>query len=170
MLSIEKAKREDARAAWEIRNTAILNQCAGHYSVDALKVWTGGMLTEDFIDHVEKHFYVAKYHHQVVGTGMINIDTGKIDAVFVHPNHMRKGIGRGIVTFLEEIALSHGLETLNLESTLNAAAFYRACGFKGDEIATYVSPRGISLDCIPMIKDISPNNRLQPTSAAEAGR
>ena len=159
MASIKKAKREDARAAWEIRNIAILNQCAGHYSMDTLKTWTSGELSEDFIDAVEKHFYVATYNNQVIGTGMINIETGKIDAIFVHPNHMRKGIGRKIVGFLEDIALSYGLETLTLESTLNAAAFNRAYGFEGNIVGTYISPKGVSLDSLPMAKVISPTSR-----------
>jgi len=165
MLSIEKAKREDAPTAWKIRNAAILNQCAGHYSVDNLKAWTSGDLSEDFVKVVEKHFYVARSNNEIVGTGMISVETGKIDAIFVHPAHMRRGIGAKIVEHLEIIALGHGLETLTLDSTLNAVAFYRSCGFEGNEVGAYISPRGLSLDCIPMVKVISPNNRSQPTSA-----
>ena len=165
MLSFEKAKREDAHAAWEVRNAAILNQCVEHYSMDILNIWTGGELSEVFKDTVEKYFYVARENNQVVGTGMITIETGKIDAVFVHPNYIRKGIGKKIVNFLEGIARRHGLKTLNLESTLNAAVFYRACGFEGNELGTYVSPSGVSLGCIPMVKVLPPNNRFQPTSA-----
>ena len=126
--------------------------------MDTLRTWASGELSEGFIDVVEQHFYVATYDTQIIGTGMINTDTGKIDAIFVHPNHMRKDVGKTIVKFLEGIALSQGLRTLTLESTLNAAAFYRACGFQGDEVDAYISPRGISLDCIPMVKIISPNN------------
>ena len=155
-LNIRKAKREDAREAWEIRNFAILNQCAGHYSMDTLETWTNGDFYDDFIDAVEQHFYVATYNNQVIGTGMINIETGKIDAIFVHPNHMRRGIGKKIVEFLEDIALNSGLETLTLVSTLNAAAFYRACGFEGNAVGTYISPKGVSLDSISMFKVISP--------------
>ena len=165
MQGIRKAKREDAKAAWDIRNAAILNQCIGHYSPNALKIWTGGELSEDFANAVEKDFYVATYDDDVVGTGMIHLERGKIDAIFVDPSHMRKGIGTTIVRFLEDIARNHGLETLTLESTLNAAPFYRACGFKGNEIATYNSPKGVSLECIPMVKVVSPNNHFQPTSA-----
>jgi N-acetylglutamate synthase-like GNAT family acetyltransferase len=160
MLSIRKAKKGDAKAAWKIRNVAILNQCVGHYSRDALKIWTSGELSEAFANAVEKYFYVAVYNKQVIGTGMIDTQTGKLDAIFVHPSHIRKGVGRKIVSFLESIAVNHGLETLNLESTLNAASFYRACGFKGNEVGTYNSPRGVSLDCIPMIKVISPNKAI----------
>lgn len=126
--------------------------------MDTLITWTSGELTEDFIDAVDKNFYVAIYNNQVIGTGMINIETGKIDAIFVHPNHMRKGIGKKIVEFLEDLALNCGLKTLTLESTLNAAGFYRACGFEGNEVGTYISPKGVSLEFIHMVKGISPSN------------
>ena len=84
MLKIEKANRKDARAALEIRNAAILNQCVSHYSMDVLKEWTSGELSDEFTDSVEMNFYVAIDDNQVVGTGMINIESGKIDAIFVH--------------------------------------------------------------------------------------
>ena len=64
--------------------------------------------------------------------------------------------GKKIVEFLENIALSYGLETLTLKSTLNAAVFYRAFGFEGNEVGTYISPKGVSLDSILMVKVITP--------------
>ncbi|MBI1423108.1 MAG: GNAT family N-acetyltransferase [Gammaproteobacteria bacterium] len=115
MLRIQKAKRADATAALEIRNAAILNQCANSYSMDTLKIWTSGELSETFADAVEKHFYIAVHGNKIVGTGMINTETGKIDAVFVHPHHMREGIGRKIVEFPQEFALRHGLDRIYKE-------------------------------------------------------
>jgi GNAT superfamily N-acetyltransferase len=156
MLSVRKAKREDAQAAWDIRKAAILHQCAGHYPMDDLKIWTAGALSQPFIDAVEKHFYVAIYDDQVVGTGMINLETGKIDAIFVHPGHMKMGVGRKVVEYLELLARDEGLKELHLESTLNAAPFYRTCGFSGDEPGTYQSPTGLCLDCVPMVKLLTP--------------
>lgn len=67
---------------------------------------------------------------------------------------MRTGIGRQIMLYLEKLALDAGLTQLSLESTLNAVKFYRAQGFVGDSVAKYVSPRGFSLDCIPMTKNL----------------
>jgi GNAT superfamily N-acetyltransferase len=156
MLKFMKATLVDARAALEIRHAAILNQCVGCYPMETLKIWASGELSDSFKDTVEKHFYIAVDCNQMIGTGMINIETGKIDAVFVHPDHMRKAIGRRIVQFLEEIAQRHRVEILSLESTLNAAAFYRACGFEGNEASVYISSKGVSLDCIPMSKKILP--------------
>ena len=168
MLNFKKATRDDARAALEIRNAAILNQCVGCYPMEALKIWASDELSESFKDTVEKHFYIAVDCNQMIGTGMINIETGKIDAVFVHPDHMRKSIGRRIVQFLEEIAQRHGLEILSLKSTLNAAVFYRACGFEGNEASVYISSKGVPLDCILMIKKISPKQALQPPTKSGA--
>ncbi|HET7371497.1 MAG TPA: GNAT family N-acetyltransferase [Gammaproteobacteria bacterium] len=79
---------------------------------------------------------------------------GKIDAMFVHPEFMGLGIGKRIMSYLESLAREAALSRLHLESSLNAAQFYRSCGFVGDEFAEYHSPRGISLECILMHKHL----------------
>jgi GNAT superfamily N-acetyltransferase len=157
MITIRKAKRDDAHSIWDIRNAAIMDQCKGHYPPEALETWTGGEMTERFMDAVEQSFHVAVLDGRIVGTGKIGLESGKVDAIFVHPLHMRAGIGRLMLSHLESLALDAGLEQLSLESTLNAAAFYRACGFAGDSVAKYESPRGLSLDCVPMTKTLREN-------------
>ena len=87
MLTIRKATREDAVRAFDIRRTAILNQCKGHYPNDALELWANGKLSEQFICVVEERFYLAMQDAQVVGTGMIDTNTGAIDAVRAGPGN-----------------------------------------------------------------------------------
>lgn len=164
MINIKKAKREDAHAIWTIRKEAIRAQCVDYYPMESLKTWTSGALPNDFIDAVEQHFYVAIKKNLVVGMGMVNLESGKIDAIFVHPHHMRKGIGKKILNFLEDLAIDQQLQVLTLESTLNAAPFYRACGYAGDKVSIYISPRGITLECIPMVKTISHNHYADTSS------
>ena len=154
MVTIRKARREDAQAAWDIRNAAIKSQCVGHYAAEALAIWTAGEISEQFMNVVEQHFYVATREDLIVGTGMVNLASGKVDAIFVHPSHMGMGVGKELLAHLESLARRVGLTHLHLESTLNAAPFYRACGFLGERVAQYQSPRGLSLDCIPMIKHL----------------
>jgi N-acetylglutamate synthase-like GNAT family acetyltransferase len=149
---IRKARADDAAAAWEIRNAAILSQCEGHYPSELLAIWTNGAISEQFIQYVVEQLYVATVNDDVVGMGMVDCDIGRLDAIFVHPDMMRNGIGRQIVSFLEDIGRAAGLTKLTLDSTLNAAEFYRSCGFIGEARGIYQSPRGISLDCIPMTK------------------
>ncbi|MCP4262533.1 MAG: GNAT family N-acetyltransferase [Planctomycetes bacterium] len=153
-MSIRKADRNDAGVAWDIRNAAINGQCTGHYPPELLEIWTDGEMTEQFVKTVVDSFYVVIVDDHVVGTGMIDLESGKVDAMFVHPSKMGTGLGRRILSYLEKLAHEAGLAQVSLESTLNAAAFYRACGFVGQTTAKYESPRGISLDCIPMKKSL----------------
>ena len=154
VLAIRKAHKGDAQEIWGIRNAAINSQCKGHYSPAELEIWTNGETTEQFIEAVGDSFYVVTLDGHVVGTGVINLESGKVDAIFVHPSHMRSGIGRQVLLHLEKLAFDAGLTQLSLDSTLNAAPFYRECGFVGDSVTQYESPRGISLDCIPMVKSL----------------
>ena len=167
-MAIRKARKDEARVILGIRNAAISHQCIGHYSPEDIEIWASVEATKQFIEVVENSFYVASIDGCVVGTGMVNLESGKVDAIFVHPSHMRTRIGRQIVLYLEKLALDAGLTQLNLESTLNAVTFYRAQGFVGDSIAKYVSPRGFSLDCIPMIKSLLKTETPNPAFERDA--
>jgi N-acetylglutamate synthase-like GNAT family acetyltransferase len=160
LITIRKASREDAVQAFDIRRAAILDQCKSHYPGDALKSWTDGEASERFQCLVEERLYLAVHEGCVIGTGMIDTQTGAIDAVFVHPDKLRMGAGRMIMNYLEAIAREHGLQSIKIESTLNAAPFYRACGFEGAELSQYVTTKGLRLDCIPMTKALVSNDTV----------
>ena len=154
MVEIRRATICDAKVAWELRKEAIIFQSLGPYSKTDLEVWTAGELTQEYAELVEKYFYVLELDGQIVATGMLGLETGKLDAIFVKPVHMARGLGRMMLKHLEQIAVEKGLNELTLVSTLNAAAFYRKNGFVGEEVSVYHSPRGLSLACIPMKKTI----------------
>lgn len=153
-VTIRKATRDDAPAVFRIRNAAVLIQCAGHYSEEELKRWTDGELAEWFADAVEKHCHVAIRDGVIVATGMVDLESGSIDALFVEPAHMGTGLGKEMLLHLENLAADAGLAALKLDSSLNAAEFYRRHGFVGDRLSRYESPRGISLACVPMAKTL----------------
>ncbi|QDT05562.1 putative acetyltransferase [Rubripirellula lacrimiformis] len=151
---IRKANHADPSRVWEIRRAAILSHCAGHYPDGLLADWTSGEMADSFVEAVVDRWWVATVADEVVGTGTLDGLTGQIDAIFVHPSHMGMGIGRQMMGHLESVAITAGLTRLTLDSTLNAAAFYRRCGFVGQRRGMYQSPRGISLPCIPMQKQL----------------
>jgi GNAT superfamily N-acetyltransferase len=68
---------------------------------------------------------------------------------------MGLGIGRKMLQFLEALAGVHGVGAMRLDATLNAAAFYRRCGWSGDSVSTYRSARGLELACVPMTKHLT---------------
>ena len=149
---IRKATRADADVAWRIRRAAVMSECINAYPLKQLDEWTGGATSKAFADAVEERFLVATVDERVAGTGMIDVTTGKIDAIFVDPAYMKRGVGAGMVLHLETLARAGGCTKLRLDSTLNAAPLYRSLGFVGDEIAKYRSPRGLTMDCVPMVK------------------
>jgi hypothetical protein len=59
-----------------------------------------------------------------------------------------------VLVYLEALARELGIEEVILDATLNAADFYRRCGYVGDEPAIYHSPSGLQLACIPMRKHL----------------
>ncbi|GAB6261101.1 GNAT family N-acetyltransferase [Photobacterium sp. CCB-ST2H9] len=153
---IRKAVKADAKAAHEIRQRAIWAKCVADYPEAQLKLWTEGGMSERFIADIERAFYVAESEQGVIGTAMLNTEhgIGKVDAIFVAPDYMGKGVARALMAHIETLARESGVTALKLDATLNAADFYRARGFTGDEIAVYRSPKGLELACVPMVKSL----------------
>ena len=67
-------------------------------------------------------------------------DAARIRAMYTHPNHTRKGVGRYIISLCEEAAKSEGFTTMELVGTLSGEPLYRACGYVPYE--NFVDTRG----------------------------
>ena len=63
-------------------------------------------------------------------------NAARIRAMYTHPRHTRKGIGRLIITLCEEAARAEGFAGMELVATLSGEPLYRACGFTAYEQLT----------------------------------
>lgn len=170
-MQIRKATCSDAQAVFDLRNAAIWRSCKGFYPDELLMKWTdGSQPSAGFTEFVSQLMYVAEASDSVIGCGGINLENGQIDAIFISPAHINRGIGRKIMHFLEELAIANGIQgPLYLEATLNAAPFYRKLGFVGEKLSQFHSPRGFSMDCIKMEKPL-PNREKNETLPANSVR
>lgn len=170
MVTIRKASREEAASIWDLRNAAIRNRCITHYTREVILKWTEGSAPVDFIDGVETGGYVATFKERMAGFGAINLAHGKIDSLMVHPAVMGNGVGRQLMGYLESLARAYGHARLQLDSSLNAVGFYRACGFDVERTRQHYLLPGVALDCVAMTKDLAGMPFLKGPVAEPAGR
>lgn len=154
MLEIKRATPEDAHAAFDIRREAIRSQCIGAYTVEQMMLWTRGKAEDGYSALMDKPFYLGWVNGEPVATGMLDLDNNEVGALFVLPEFTGRGYGKAMLDHLESVARELAIDAVVLDATLNAASFYRACGYVGDEQAVYHSPSGLELACIAMTKRI----------------
>ncbi|MBV9622055.1 MAG: GNAT family N-acetyltransferase [Gammaproteobacteria bacterium] len=78
---------------------------------------------------------LARTEFEVAGFAVMRYgaERAHLNLLAVEPRHRRRGVGRGLLGWLEETALTAGTFTIGLElraSNAAAQAFYRACGYR----------------------------------------
>jgi len=56
-------------------------------------------------------------------------DRARIRAMYTHPDHTRRGIGKMIIEAGEEAAKAEGFKSLEMAATLAGVPFYKRCGY-----------------------------------------
>jgi GNAT superfamily N-acetyltransferase len=104
---------------------------------DARRFWTDSVAPA--VASGKRILLVARIGGDVVGTGQLNLDTmpnqvhrADVMKVLVHPDHQRKGIGRGLMLELERIAAGLGRTLLTLDTVTGdkAEPLYLSLGYE----------------------------------------
>lgn len=82
------------------------------------------------------------------------VDAAKIRAFFVDPDHARRGIGRALLERCESEARARGFRRFELMGTLPGVRLYRALGYRPGAMVHYPVADGVTIEFIPMSKEI----------------
>ena len=155
MITIRRAAQEDIESIWNVHIRAIQEVCKSHYSSNEIEGWSEVLKPARYNKPIKRgSFFVAVDDNLIVGFGNLNQNNGEIEAVYVAPEYVGRGVGREILQALESAAQDLGLTILRLSSSLNAVQFYENAGYRGQKQKRYLLP-GETVACLPMVKELS---------------
>jgi N-acetylglutamate synthase-like GNAT family acetyltransferase len=100
------------------------------YCPEAIKYTKNYHSSENILKGAKKGYTVVlERGNRIAAVGAI-IKNGYITRVFVNPKFHKQGLGKLIMAKLHTKALSAGIKTVKLDSTLTAKKFYDSLGYK----------------------------------------
>lgn len=139
-IHFRQAVPEDAERVLKIKQSAI-QSASDAYDDEEIEAW---MPDEEAQPAFEKAMDDDQFvvllaetgEGDIAGYGVLHIEGGRIDAVFVDPEYSGEGLGGSLVKQLERRAEMCGLSELEIVSSLNALGFYESLGYESVEDRT----------------------------------
>ena len=83
-------------------------------------------------------------------------DAARVRAMYTHPDHVRKGVGRLILQACEAAAAGEGFKRVELAGTLAGEPLYRVCGYGEIERFSAPTSKGVAVPLVRMGKALGP--------------
>jgi N-acetylglutamate synthase-like GNAT family acetyltransferase len=175
-LDLRMATEEDIPALNALIPASVRGLSQGHYTpaqIESALVYVFGVDTQLIADGT---YFVVEHDGQIGGAGgwskrktLYGGDQSKADddplldpgqdaahirAYYVHPDWSRQGIGARIMRACEAAAKAAGFTRLDLGSTVQGEAFYRAMGYEVSERLEIPMPDGTAIPYAEMTKTL----------------
>lgn len=126
--------------------------CSASYGAATIEVWAGQPWPDRFALGKQQgdEQYVFVRDDYIACFGCINLSSGKLVSLFVHPEYSGQHVGQLMLEHLLCRAASAGLGVLKLDSSLNAVNFYRRHGFTEVGRSKYKTQGGAEIDSVQM--------------------
>lgn len=157
MFVVRRATEDDGEAIGRVHRRSIREICGALYPPEIIEAWAAPRKAGRYAKAIRnKDFYVAEgAGAHVVGFGVLNRETREVEAVYVHPEVKRRGVGTKILRTLEAVARDAGLETLRLNASLNGVPFYERAGYAWRGQGTHRLANGAEIACVLMDKRLT---------------
>ena len=81
-------------------------------------------------------------------------DAARVRAMYTHPSHTRKGIGKLILSLCENAARAEGFSSVQLMATMSGIPLYTACGYEPQE-QVFDDRGGVPVPLVRMTKRLA---------------
>ncbi len=81
-------------------------------------------------------------------------DAARVRAMYTHPDHTRKGVGRMVLDACEAAARAEGFTRVEMAATVGGVPLYRACGYHDIEPFEAVTSTGYRVPLVRMGKGL----------------
>ena len=131
-----EAKPEHAQQVCQVLIDSIKHVCVAdhHHDPNILKAWLNNKIVDNVTEWLRNDLNYSlialNQQKEIMGVSMFSKETGKILLNYVLKEYLRLGIGSDMLKQMELCAINCGLKKLTVSSTLTAAAFYEAQGFR----------------------------------------
>ncbi len=159
---VRAATAADAQGVLEAHfaavHSAAVHYPAKYYDDETLDDWSpvvDQLRLESFLatwKPDQEVMHVACLDDFVCGFASIFVPTSELRACYVHPEAAGLGVGRRLLSCVEDKARELKLGWLTLDASLNAEHFYNAMGYQSDGIARHLLPTGRHMNCVRMYK------------------
>jgi GNAT superfamily N-acetyltransferase len=163
-LAIRPVTAADVDPIAALQEASIMRHGVAAYGLAKARAWAR-------VGHEFKHvlledgeFFVAEQAGERLGVGgwspdSLEADVAWIRYLFVHPDHIRQGIGRRLVEVAEAAASAARRDRFDVWSSLNAVPFYQALGYRRVRLARWPVRATVELDYVLMSKRSPPTGR-----------
>jgi putative acetyltransferase len=153
---LRPANAADAQAILHVHTESLTVLCAGDYTPEQIAGWAALPVDERWLPRKFAAGDVVLVAEDAAGTviGFGERAGEEIRAIYVHPLHARRGVGRMLLRELERSAVAVGIQKLRLDSSVTAEGFYKRCGFAVDSRCMHDCGNGTRLECVRMLKPL----------------
>jgi putative acetyltransferase len=154
-MKIRCANINDTVKIAQTHKASIQELCKDHYKKEDIAGWLNIISPNTYENAIKENvFIVVKESDKILGLGILDLSNSEIKAVYVHPNSIKQGIGKKILSKLEKTASKNNINQLTLCSTLSAVNFYKHQGYTEESKTFHELSNGIKLECIKMNKTL----------------
>ncbi len=164
-MKIRRATEDDVPAMLALHRQAVRRTAAAFYDTEVIDAWSSSSEPENrpaTIERMSRNLtsgevigFVVETEDAICGFGEFLPSKSMLGAIYVHPDHGRKGVGGMLMEALEHTAREHGISELHMDASLNAEIFYNQHGFEALEYGQHTLRDGLKMACVKMRKKLT---------------